>query len=601
MNVVAHNLPSMFTNRQLGITTNNKAKSAEKLSSGYKINRASDDAAGLSISEKMRKQIRGLRQGADNIQDGISFCQTADGYLNEVVDMLHRMNELSIKAANGTNSASDRMDIDNEIQELKEETNRILKTAKFNETYIFRLPYTPGVSVVRDYDENSTSLVKTSSKFPPGASLDSVSQSSGHMSNTFSKEGVTYKSASYIDFSGVDFSDISSLDGTGFFSTCCTCTNNYCVTFDSSSSDHTLVGNENYTYTVGTFGVSNASELIDRIVEATGGKPQDHYSIYEKDPTNSNILVIYDERPDQTAGDEYGKIYSGVVKEVTYRSQGEPMKIFSNGLRGGDISYGGIELNDVRHNWSEMGIDISSDGKTFAKDQQVSFYDYKGEYVELHVKAGDPLYQITRRNYWSADGKGVYVNDIFAASWKDIGIKEKNNNGDFSFQFRDQIISFEVNDGDNLEDVINGINARQLNTRNSWDITTSEVERGKALDLFDVNALRVTEANKDAFDYKYWISIYGNGTDDESGITITSSDGVEHTKTSWKDFENIASLGENDKYPISDWGITDRDNKGTKSDRVTFDDAATYKYVNKAQTDLNISFSFNLKDETGLD
>jgi|GEM_PF-33382 len=136
-NVVAHNLPSMFTNRQFGLTVNGKAKVSEKLASGYRINRASDDAAGLSISEKMRKQIRGLQQGTENVQDGISYCQVADGALNEVNDMLARIKELSIKAANGTNSASDREAIDAEVQQIKRETERIFETTGFNEQPIW--------------------------------------------------------------------------------------------------------------------------------------------------------------------------------------------------------------------------------------------------------------------------------------------------------------------------------------------------------------------------------------------------------------------------------------------------------------------------------
>ncbi len=102
--VVQHNLTAMNSNRMLGLTTASQAKSTEKLSSGYKINRAADDAAGLSISEKMRKQIRGLTQASLNAQDGISAVQTAEGALTEVHDMLQRMNELAVKAGNGTNS-----------------------------------------------------------------------------------------------------------------------------------------------------------------------------------------------------------------------------------------------------------------------------------------------------------------------------------------------------------------------------------------------------------------------------------------------------------------------------------------------------------------
>ena len=136
--VVQHNLTAMNSNRMLGVTTSTQAKSTEKLSSGYKINRAADDAAGLSISEKMRKQIRGLTQASSNAQDGISAVQTAEGALNEVQDMLQRMNELAVKAANGTNSEDDRNYIQDEVNQLIKEIDRVSTTTKFNETYLLK-------------------------------------------------------------------------------------------------------------------------------------------------------------------------------------------------------------------------------------------------------------------------------------------------------------------------------------------------------------------------------------------------------------------------------------------------------------------------------
>ena len=138
VNIVAHNLPAMFSNRQLGITNNSKAKSSEKLSSGYKINRAADDAAGLSISEKMRKMIRGLDQGSKNIQDGISLIHVADGAMEEMTSCLDRIYELSVKAYNGTNSRSDREDMQSEINNLLDEIERIADTTKFNELHVLQ-------------------------------------------------------------------------------------------------------------------------------------------------------------------------------------------------------------------------------------------------------------------------------------------------------------------------------------------------------------------------------------------------------------------------------------------------------------------------------
>ena len=136
--VVQHNITAMNANRMLGVTTNGQSKSTEKLSSGYRINRAADDAAGLSISEKMRKQIRGLSQASDNAEDGISCVQTAEGALTEVHSMLQRMNELAVKAGNGTMSEDDRQNVQDEIDQLVDEIDRVSETTKFNETYLLK-------------------------------------------------------------------------------------------------------------------------------------------------------------------------------------------------------------------------------------------------------------------------------------------------------------------------------------------------------------------------------------------------------------------------------------------------------------------------------
>ena len=137
--VVQHNMQAMNANRMLNITTGAQSKSTEKLSSGYRINRAADDAAGLSISEKMRKQIRGLDRASTNAQDGVSAVQTAEGALTEVHSMLQRMNELAVQAANGTNSKeSDRQAIQDEIDQLTTEIDRVAETTKFNEIYLLK-------------------------------------------------------------------------------------------------------------------------------------------------------------------------------------------------------------------------------------------------------------------------------------------------------------------------------------------------------------------------------------------------------------------------------------------------------------------------------
>lgn len=146
MNVVTHNLTAMNTMRQYNIILDRKKKSTERLSSGYRINRSADDAAGLSISEKMRLQIRGLHQASRNIQDGMSVCQVADGALQEVQDMLHRMNELAIQASNDTNTSKDREAIDKEIQQLKQGMKDIFSDTSFNTMKLFQAPNVPEVT-----------------------------------------------------------------------------------------------------------------------------------------------------------------------------------------------------------------------------------------------------------------------------------------------------------------------------------------------------------------------------------------------------------------------------------------------------------------------
>ena len=145
--IVKHNLTAMNSNRMLGLTTSTQAKSTEKLSSGYKVNRAADDASGLAISEKMRRQVRGLTQASANAQDGISMVQTAEGALNEVHDMLQRLNELAVKGENGTLMSEDRGYINSEVQQLMSEIDRVASTTTFNEKNLLNGDCSAGVDL----------------------------------------------------------------------------------------------------------------------------------------------------------------------------------------------------------------------------------------------------------------------------------------------------------------------------------------------------------------------------------------------------------------------------------------------------------------------
>ena len=186
--VVQHNLTAANTNRQLGITTNGLQKSTEKLSSGYKINRAADDAAGLSISEKMRNQIRGLNKASDNAQDGISLVQTAEGALNEVHSMLQRMSELAVQASNDTNQTVDRAALQSEVAQLQEEINRVADTTQFNKQNILNGDFQNknlqvGANAGQSIDVSITDIKTTCTAALNGTSVDTYTNAQTAITN----------------------------------------------------------------------------------------------------------------------------------------------------------------------------------------------------------------------------------------------------------------------------------------------------------------------------------------------------------------------------------------------------------------------------------
>ena len=168
--VVQHNMQAANANRMLNVTTGQQSKSTEKLSSGYRINRAADDAAGLTISEKMRKQIKGLDRASTNAQDGVSAVQTAEGALTEVHSMLQRMNELATQSANGTNSTTDRKAIQDEIDQLTTEIDRVSETTKFNETYL--LKGNPQTASKSTFMQSGYALTEGTEFYRKGATAD---------------------------------------------------------------------------------------------------------------------------------------------------------------------------------------------------------------------------------------------------------------------------------------------------------------------------------------------------------------------------------------------------------------------------------------------
>ena len=254
--VIAHNLLAMNAQRQYGLVTTSKAKTTEKLASGYKINRAADDAAGLTISEKMRSQIRGLNQGSDNIQDGISLVQIADGALAEVNDMLHRMTELSIKSANGTNTDEDRSAIQKEINRIIQEIDRISESTEYNTMPLFKDKPDP----LTGYDGRVTKLVSCSAY-----------ESSGGLSDAY-KVGSTYYPSATLDFSKITENNIEKLYDKEFSFVCgWGCQETFVFKFTNGGGDFaTGLSQKKHTYNVDVSSLSSGTQIVDNLMKLVG-------------------------------------------------------------------------------------------------------------------------------------------------------------------------------------------------------------------------------------------------------------------------------------------------------------------------------------------
>ena len=304
--VVQHNLTAMNSNRMLGLTQSSQAKSTEKLSSGYKINRAADDAAGLSISEKMRKQIRGLTQASANAEDGISTVQTAEGALNEVQDMLQRMNELAVKASNGTNSENDRTYIQNEIDQLTTEIDRVAETTKFNETYLLKgdkdavkgysYSYGKATAAAATFDgqKNITSTgSNTGSKITVTAATpadDKTAAAQNELLKTLQKSGARVTIAAGLTGGNVAIAiDGYDVDKDGK------------VSKDGIATGITLTASAGNDNTNGTVALSDTLTLDSKAVNkaATGT----HAAYYDKDGTITTTQL-----KDKTLYDEFGNV-----------------------------------------------------------------------------------------------------------------------------------------------------------------------------------------------------------------------------------------------------------------------------------------------------
>ena len=262
--IISHNLCAMNAQRQYGLNNISRKSSTEKLSSGYKINRSADDAAGLAISEKMRRQIRGLNQAKYNIQDGVGLCQVKDGALDEVHGLLQRMNELSVKSANGTLSPEDRSYIQQEVDNISAEINRIGQETTFNEIHIF------------DYD-NLVDIPGSS-----GTHTASSAIGSGYLTDSYYMSGSYHPSAN-LDFGGVNDENISDLYGKSFSFTCSqACPEAFKFTFvdgdGSKDSATNLSGTVLHDYKIDIHGLSSGQEVLNKVFNYVSKNMPNGYS-----------------------------------------------------------------------------------------------------------------------------------------------------------------------------------------------------------------------------------------------------------------------------------------------------------------------------------
>lgn len=259
--VIQHNITAMNSQRMLGVVTGLQAKSSEKLSSGYKINRAADDAAGLSISEKMRRQIRGLTQASANAQDGISLVRVSDGAMNEISDMLQRCNELAVKSSNGTLTSSDRSYIQAEMEAITSEIDRVSSVTTFNEIPVLQGNYevSEGLGF---HGELPTSVTSASLSFAAKHAVDQLPSSIG-LNGGKTSYGLK------VDLSGVE--DVEDLYNTGFALTCGGCSNYSSVLLTEGTTSSFTNSGSYFTFNIGIGDCANGTEVADKITKTITG------------------------------------------------------------------------------------------------------------------------------------------------------------------------------------------------------------------------------------------------------------------------------------------------------------------------------------------
>ena len=263
----------LFTQNRYNHTNTELNNTLNKLSSGYKINQAADDAAGLSISEKMRAQIRGLNQAGENIQDGLSLINTADGGLANILDPnLQRLRELAVQASNDTLTDEDRLKVQQEVDQIIKGIRDIASNTEFNGMYL--------LAGTADKDGNSIAS---------GSLAQYVQQvtTSGGVTDKYTYNSIDYASA-IIDFSNINSaSDIANLEGKGVYYTCCTCNQAYSIKFVNGNPDTSRLNDANPVMEVDISTLTNGTDLVNKILETAYGQPG---FVYDPTPPNTNII-----------------------------------------------------------------------------------------------------------------------------------------------------------------------------------------------------------------------------------------------------------------------------------------------------------------------
>lgn len=321
--ILQHNLPGITSSRNMTKSKTKLSKNLEHLSSGYRINRAGDDAAGLAISEGLRCQIRGTEQAERNIQDGIGLTETADGAMQEINALLIRARRLSTQAANGTYDDASRAALQQEINEIKAEINRITASTRFNNVDLFPKDKKPDSIIDSSVEIYPVTFlpewVDGGKAMEDGAQTDTYSTTHDYKVTKQDPQGnettetgtlTLNHAAAKLDFSKLDASNKNELIGTGFYCTCLTCNNHYSVKFTEGTGTNLVNSGNHSVYEIGIDDVQSGEDLVNAVLTGLGqnssgiANPKNHYTMWRADPDQPSTLIIYDDRSSDSSPQE---------------------------------------------------------------------------------------------------------------------------------------------------------------------------------------------------------------------------------------------------------------------------------------------------------